>query len=156
MVFRGLLIFISYLLLTVNTIPLNKEEEAFKNDLFNVMREMKIENKQKINKIEFKEIMKKLLGAGAGEGNTNEETEEVFERVYNKVLSKLPEEIEVNTIPDILKPKPLTDLFLEVLGEIEVGEDNTFNNKTDGYGTDEVIVPEKKKEGEESQVNSDL
>ena len=60
MVFRGLLIFISYLLLTVNTIPLNKEEEAFKNDLFNVMREMKIENKQKINKIEFKEIMKKL------------------------------------------------------------------------------------------------
>ena len=82
--------------------------------------------------------------------------EEVFERIYNKVLSKLPEEIEVNNIPDILKPKPLTDLFLEVLGEIEVGEDNTFNNKTDGYGTDEVIVPEKKKEAEEPQVNSDL
>ena len=34
----------------------------------------------------------------------------------------------------------VTDLFLEVLGEIEVGEDNTFNNKTDGYGTDEVIA----------------
>lgn len=156
MVFRGLLIFISYLLFTVNTNSFNKEEEAFKNDLFNVMRELKIENKQKINKTEFKEIMKNLLGAGAEKENTDEETEEVFERVYNKVLSKLPEEIEVSTIPDILKPKPLTDLFLEVLGEIEVGEDNSFNNKTDGYGTNEVFVEEIKKEEEETQVNSDL
>ena len=114
MTFQTIAIFLFSISL-VNAFPMNRDKESFMNDIYNVLSDLHIENKEVIKREQFHNVAMRILGYE--EGKTNKVTEDTFNKVCKLIEANLPEgDITVKSIPDILDIKKLTDLFVEIMG----------------------------------------
>ena len=140
MTFQTITIFLFSITL-VNAFPLNRNKESFMNDIYNVLSDLHIENKEVIKREQFHNVAMKILGYE--EGKTNKVTEDTFNEVCRLIEAELPEgDISVKSIPDILDIKKLTARFGKVMG----GMKSTPKTKKEKLN----------KEEENKKINSEL
>ena len=138
-------------IILINSFPIERDQEAYTNDVNRVLSDLNVVNKEVITREEFHNVVMRLLGNGVGK--TNPETEDIFTKICLLIDEYLPEgDVVVKSIPQILSLKTLSDYYLEVLGRIEGIFDDSFDPSTDGYGVNETFVKETPRE----EINSDL
>lgn len=128
-------------------------EKKFNEDIQEILKEMKLDDKETITKNQFEILFKKVMTKDESDEDT-EESEQILSGITEKLMDTIPDTVYVKNITQYFNSQKLAEIFSDLLSDLGADFDLLgMNEQTDETFQDEMLQDlEKKKEPTDEKI----
>ena len=128
-------------------------EKKFNEDIQEILKEMKLDDKETITKKQFEILFKKVMTKDESDEDT-EESEQILSGITEKLMETIPDTVYVKNITQYFNSQKLAEIFSDLLSDLGADFDLLgMNEQTDETFQDEMLQDlEKKKEPTDEKI----
>lgn len=114
-------------------------EKKFNEDIQEILKEMKLDDKETITKSQFETLFKKIMTKDDPDGES-EESEQILSGITEKLMETIPDAVFVKNITQYFNSQKIAEIFSDLLGDLGADFDMIgMMDQTDEKGQDDML-----------------